>query len=168
MVALLYLAFLGKKNNFFIASNVDGTPTDSEQKILDAVIEWHKDVGAPQSESPDIFLATYFSKRGKLVARSCGLYLTGDIVLASESQRSFEVEPSPKGKLTTEQMAQISKLIQELPPDSKPQHWRELFTLTFLDNKRKPHTRLYAHTDLPPQVNEIYRITSAPLETNKS
>ena len=149
----LYLALSSRKNT--------EASTDLEQKLFNNVMAWHKDVGAPLSESPDVFLATHFTKNRELVARSCGLYRTRYVALVEESKDGMDFLPG--GRLKPAQMAQISKLIKTLPPTRKPQQWRDMLIFTFLDGKRKRHTRLYNRASLPPQVRAIYRITGAPL-----
>lgn len=165
----LYVAWSSSTSTSSTNIHMTKPSTAMERNLYNAVIEWHKDVGASASESPDVFLATHFTQSGELVARSCGLYRTGYVSLTSESRTSetegvFDVEPSPKGKLTPAQMMQISELIKELPSNQEPQQWRDLIVFTFLDSKRKRHTRLYSRADLPSQVREIYGIIGAPLE----
>ena len=167
LAAPLYLGLSSRTTTAPVTSYATKPSTALEQRIYKAVMEWHKDVGAPNSESPDVFLATHFTKSGDVVARSCGLFRTRHLVLASESEEAFEVEPAPKGRLTTAQMAQISKFIKALPPSRRPQQWRDLFVFTFLDGKQIRHTRLYNRSNLPLQVRAIYRITRAPLEATK-
>ena len=137
---------------------LDGYPASP---AMNGVIENHVQAVTDGRENR-VLLMTWFLNGDPRVAQNCSVRADGRVV-KYQYVHTVQMTNQGSGQLTTPAMAELQRLLAQLPSTTRPPTDR-MVIISFRDPSGGWDTRVYDRTARPPAVDALYELTGAPID----